>query len=164
MKNKVLLCFLLLFSVLIFQSCSLQRRTAGFADYQTECLGSEFDGSQTLLVFGDGRNRTDAVEQAKKKAVREVILKGVSNGKSDCQMRPIVPEVNADVKYESYFAKFFKDGGEYTFYVSLADERILNKILRDRTKGRKQVKNSVVVRVDVLKLKEKLRTDNIIKY
>jgi hypothetical protein len=149
--------------ILFFSHCSLQRRTAGYIDFPTECLGSEFDGSQTLVVFSDGRNRKDAVEQGMKKAVREVILKGISNGKSDCQMRPIVPEVNADVKYEAYFAKFFADGGEYTKYVSLNDERIFNKVLRDRTKGRKQVKNSVVVRVDVLKLKEKLKSEKIIK-
>lgn len=149
--------------VLMFSSCSMSRQTAGYYDFPTECLGSELDGSQTLLVFADGRNRSDAVEQAKKNAVREVLFKGIKNGKSTCDPRPLVPEVNADRKYETYFAKFFEDGGEYLKYVSLADERIYNKIFRDRTKGRKQIKNSVVVRVEVLKLKEKLRTDEIIK-
>jgi hypothetical protein len=149
--------------ILVFSSCSMSRQTAGYYDFPTECLGSELDGSQTLLVFADGRNRLDAVEQAKKNALREVIFKGIKDGKSICDPRPLVPEVNADRKYEAYFAKFFEDGGEYLKYVSLADERIYNKIFRDRTKGRKQIKNSVVVRVEVLKLKEKLRTDEIIK-
>lgn len=149
--------------IFILAACSMSRQTAGYYDFPTECLGSELDGSQTLLVFADGRNRSDAVEQAKKNAVREVLFKGIKNGKSTCDPRPLVPEVNADRKYEAYFAKFFEDGGEYAKYVSLADERVYNKIFRDRTKGRKQVKNSVVVRVEVLKLKEKLRTDEIIK-
>ena len=149
--------------VLVFSSCSMSRQTSGYYDFPTECLGSELDGSQTLLVFADGRNRLDAVEQAKKNAVREVLLKGIKDGKSVCDPRPLVPEVNADRKYENYFAKFFADGGEYLEFVSLADERIYNKILRDRMKGRKQIKNSVVVRVEVLKLKEKLKSDEIIK-
>lgn len=149
--------------VLVFSSCSMSRQTSGYYDFPTECLGSEFDGSQTLLVFADGRNRLDAVEQAKKNAVREVLFRGIKDGKSVCDQRPLVPEVNADRKYENYFAKFFEDGGEYLKYVSIADERIYNKILRDRTKGRKQIKNSVVVRVEVLKLKEKLKSDEIIK-
>jgi hypothetical protein len=154
------------FAVLFFAfmtSCSLSRQTAGYYDFPTECLGSELDGSQTLLVFADGRNRSDAVEQAKKNAVREVLFKGIINGKSTCDPRPLVPEVNADRKYETYFGAFFADGGEYLKYVSLADERIYNKITRDRSKGSKQIKNSVVVRVELLKLKEKLRTDQIIK-
>lgn len=163
MKKSINYYFIFGALVLILGSCFLSRQTAGYYDFPTECLGSELDGSQTLLVFADGRNRADAVEQAKKNAVREVLFKGIKNGKSTCDPRPLVPEVNADRKYETYFAKFFEDGGEYTKYVSLADERIYNKIFRDRTKGRKQIKNSVVVRVEVLKLKEKLRNDEIIK-
>lgn len=162
--KKISKFYLLPFYLLVIASaCSLSRQTAGYYDFPTECLGAELDGSQTLLVFADGRNRFDAVEQAKKNAVREVLFKGIKDGKSVCDPRPLVPEVNAERKYEVYFAKFFEDGGEYSKYVSLADERIYNKILRDRTKGRKQVKNSAVVRVEVLKLKEKLRTDQIIK-
>lgn len=163
MKNLNLFFATYLALALISTSCSMRRQTAGYYDVPTECLGSELDGSQTLLVFADGRNRKDAVEQAKKNAVREVLFKGIKDGKATCDPRPLVPEVNADRKYEVYFAKFFEDGGEYLKYVSLADERIYNKVLRDRTKGRKQVKNSAVVRVEVLKLKEKLRTDEIIK-
>jgi len=163
MKNSKNIFFVSVVLVLFFSSCSLSRQTAGYYDFPTECLGSELDGSQTLLVFADGRNRSDAVEQAKKNAIREVLFKGVKDGKSICDPRPLVPEVNADRKYEVYFAKFFQDGGEYINYISIADERIYNKVLRDRTKGRKQVKNSVVVRVEVLKLKEKLKTDQIIK-
>lgn len=148
---------------LLLWNCSLSRKTAGYFDYPIECLGTESDGSQTLLVMADGRNRKDAVEQAKKDAVRVVILKGVINGKQVCDVRPLVSEVNADRKYETYFANFFKDGGEYSKYVSMDDERVWNKIIRDRMKGRKQVKNSVVCRVQVLKLKEKLKTDEILK-
>ena len=43
--------------------------------YQTECISVEQDGSQTLRVFGKGRNRSDAMEQAKKDAVYEVLFK-----------------------------------------------------------------------------------------
>lgn len=148
--------------VLLF-SCSVSRRTTGFYDFPVECLGTESDGSHTLLVMADGRNRVDAIEQAKKDAVKCVMLKGVTVGKQNCDPRPLIPEVNADRKYESYFAEFFKDGGAYAQYVGVQDERVWNKILRDRMKGRKQVKNSVVCRVQTLKLKEKLKTDNIIK-
>ena len=45
-----------------------------------ECMGVELDGSQTLRVWALGRNKVDALEQAKKNAVREVIFKGIRNG------------------------------------------------------------------------------------
>ena len=151
-------------SMIVFLiSCSVSRRTSGFYDYPVECLGSESDGSHTLLVMADGRNRVDAIEQAKKDAIKAIMLKGVTAGKQTCDPRPLIPEVNADRKYESYFADFFKDGGSYSQFVGVQDERVWNKILRDRMKGRKQVKNSVVCRVQTLKLKEKLKTDQIIK-
>jgi hypothetical protein len=152
-----------LFFLVFLYSCSAARKTVGYYDFPIECLGSESDGSHTLLVMSDGRNRFDAIEQAKKDAVRTVILKGVVAGKQTCDLRPLVPEVNADRKYEVYFSDFFKDNGDYKNFVGVQDERIWNKILRDRMKGNKQVKNSLVCRVQTLKLKEKLKQDKIIK-
>jgi hypothetical protein len=161
MKLKIIIVTSVILTLV--SSCSMSRRTSGFYDFPIECLGTESDGSHTLLVMSDGRNRLDAIEQAKKDAVRCVMLKGVTAGKQTCDPRPLIPEVNADRKYENYFAAFFTDGGAYSQFVGVQDERVWNKILRDRMKGRKQVKNSVVCRVQTLKLKEKLKTDNIIK-
>ena len=47
----------------------------GYYTIESECLGSELDGSITLRAWGTGRNRFDAVDQAKKNALREVIFK-----------------------------------------------------------------------------------------
>ncbi|MDP5076044.1 MAG: hypothetical protein NWP82_06130, partial [Flavobacteriales bacterium] len=79
------------------------------------------DGSQTLESWGSGRNRFDAVEQAKKNAINEVLFKGILNGKPECERKPLVPEVNAREKYASYFNAFFADGGEYLNYITLQD-------------------------------------------
>ena len=116
----------------IFFSCSTQKTVSTNYSYSTECLGVELDGSQTLKAWGNGRNREDAVEQAKKNAVRDVIFKGIREGKQDCNQKPLVFEVNAQEKYEDYFNKFFADGGEYRNYISLKDERIFDKIKRRR--------------------------------
>ena len=153
----------LLASFVFLLSCTSYNKIAGYYDYKVECLGSELDGSNTLLVFADGRNRSDAVEQAKKEALRTVIFSGVSYGKEVCDQKPILLEINASIKYEKYFYEFFKDDGEYRNFVSVSDERISNKVLRDRMLGRKQIKNSVVCRVQRYKLKEKLLNDKILK-
>lgn len=162
LKTKLFCTLAIVSHLWILCNCSIQRKTAGYYGFSIECLGVEYDGSETVLVMSDGRNRNDAIEQAKKEALREIIFNGVSHGKDVCDIHPLLTEVNANKKFENYFAVFFKDGGEYTKYVALKDERLFSKIFRDRTKGRKQLKFSVVCRVQLLNLKEKLISDKIL--
>lgn len=158
MKNFVLI--LVVFAL----GCSTpQKNISGNYNFKTECLGLELDGSQTLKAWGNGRNRSDAVEQAKKNAVNDVLFKGIYEGKQDCDKRPVVLEVNGREKHEKYFNVFFADGGEYKNFVSLKDERILQKVSRDRKGGRESVTHGFVVRVLRSELKQKLISDGIIK-
>jgi hypothetical protein len=125
-------------------------------------MGSELDGSVTLKAWGNGRNYFDAVEQAKKNAVNDVLFKGITEGKNECYPRPLVTEANARRIYETYFNRFFRDGGEYKRYISLKDEYLFNKLNRDRKGARQSVTQGVVVRVFRAELKEKLIKDGII--
>lgn len=155
---------LVVFIFPFFIGCSSpQKLISGNYTYKTECLGLELDGSQTLKAWGNGRNRLDAVEQAKKNAVNEVLFNGIYEGKTDCEKRPVVSEVNARQKYENYFNVFFADGGDYKNYVSLKDERIFQKVSRDRKGARESVTHGIVVRVLRSELKQKLINDGIIK-
>lgn len=140
-----------------------QKKIAGNYIYKTECMGVELDGSYTLKAWGNGRNRADAVDQAKKNAIRDVIFNNILEGKQDCARKPLINEVNAQDKYEDYFNKFFTDGGEYINFISLKDERIGEKISRDRKKARESVTNGLIVRVLRSELKTKLIADGIIK-
>ncbi len=144
-------------------ACTPQRKIAGNYQYKTECLGLEGDGSQTLLAWGSGRNRLDAVEQAKKNAVKDVMLKGIMDGKGACDKRPLIGEVNAEEKYEDFLFTFFQDKGPYLTFVSMKDERIDDKITRDRQGASKDVTNSVVVIVNRYALKKYLTEQGIIK-
>ena len=146
--------------LLALPSCTTSQSTvAAYQGTQIECMGVEHDGSQTLRVTASGRNKADAVEQAKKNAVREVIFYGIRHGQKGCNMRPIVTEVNAEEKYEKYFNIFFADGGEYLKYVSIADERN-----RSRTKAQAKsfVSYTITVRVLRAELKDRLKADHVI--
>ena len=142
-----------------------QTTTAAYSEYEVECLGVELDGSQTLRVWGVGRNKKDAVEQAKKNAVRVVLFKGVRAGMSGCNTKPIVFEVNAEEKYEDYFNAFFIDGGEYSKYVSMKDEKRVNLFKKDKDKeiSKHFVKYGVTVRVLRAELKKRMESDNVIQ-
>ena len=65
-KMKYYSVLSLLFLSPLFFSCGSQNKVAGNFEYNTECYGTELDGSLTLKAWGNGRHRWDAVEQAKK--------------------------------------------------------------------------------------------------
>jgi hypothetical protein len=159
-NNKII--YSLLFVVFSIFSVNGQKVNGNY-NYKTSCVDVESDGSQTLLAWGKGRNRSDAVEQAKKNAVSDILFVGILNGNSVCTKRPLLPEVNAREHYEDYFNAFFRDGGDFMKYVSLKDERIGDHILRDRKRSSNGVNLSVVVRVLVPELKAKLKKDGILK-
>ena len=163
MKTRIFLCGMAGLMLLSAPSCFAQKNVAAYNDFKTECLGIEMDGSQTLQVWGIGRNRFDAVEQAKKNAVRDVLFVGIVAGKPDCQKKPVLPEVNVREKNEEYFNKFFADGGDFRSYISLKDERLGHRVARDRMRAQNQVSNSVIVRVDRPGLIKKMKDDGILK-
>jgi len=161
-KTLFFLLALLSYSSFCFSQKN-QKNTASFYEYKTECLGLELDGSQTLKAWGNGRNRFDACEQAKKNALRDVIFTGINSGKSDCGNKPLIFEVNAQDKYQDYFNIFFTDGGDYKNYVNVKDEKFMDKISRDKKKTAESVTHGIVVRVLRSELKKKLIADGIIK-
>ena len=148
----------LVLSAVLILSCNPQKKVAGYYSYDTECLGAELDGSQTLKAWGTGSNLADAVEQAKKQALKDVMFKGITKGKSDCNQMPLVIEVNADEKYEDYWFKFFADGGLYTKFTSHEDGKYLKKL-----KAGEQVTYGVTIRLKRQELKKQLLEDKILK-
>jgi hypothetical protein len=162
MNNMLKFCCVLLLAVV---QAACRTTTPSFYSAETECLGVEMDGSQTLKTWGKGKNRFDAEEQALKNAVSDVIFKGNFKGSRDCNIRPLITEVNAREKYESYFNAFFRDGGEYKNFVNLKDERLAREVpVRSvEARNRDQSTVSAVVRVLRVELKEKLEKDGILK-
>lgn len=149
---------LTLFAVLSL-TCSEAQTRPVYARSSIRCMGVELDGSQTLRVQGYGRNRSDAKEQAMKNAVWAVIFDGIRDGVEGCNMRPLVPEVNAKERYEDYFNLFFSDNGEYKKYVSLRDTK---KRSGGRAKDRLGYAYDLTIRVLRAELKARLKADNVI--
>lgn len=128
--------------------------------FDVECMGTDLDGSQTLRCWGTGKNKPQAMETAKKNAVRTIIFKGVSAGVGGCNTKPLIYEVNAEEKYENYFNRFFADGGIYKNFTSMTDEKRNSRIKRSNNSIETW---GVVVRVDRAALRQQLIDDGIIK-
>jgi len=152
-------------TMLLVCGCSNpQRNIAGNYTYKTECMGVELDGSVTVKAWGNGRYRFfDAVEQAKKNAIRDVLFSGITEGRQDCNPRPVLGEVNAQLRHEEYFNRFFADGGEYRQFVNTKDERYERKIFRERKRARESVTYGIMLRVLRQDLIDKMRRDGILR-
>lgn len=113
-KTVIIVCLMLIAGFWVVDVTAQRNSNIGYYTIEPECLGSELDGSVTLRSWGTGRNRFDAVDQAKKNAVRDVIFKGIRKGSSECNPRPLLPEVNAEMKYEDFFNRFSPTKGAIT--------------------------------------------------
>lgn len=159
MKNVV---YCIAISALLLISCKSKEMvtsTVTYHSYETECLGKSMDGSQTLRVWASGRNKSDAVEQARKKAVYDVAFAGISAGGGECNAFPVIDEPNARKKHEAYFDKFFADGGAYRKYVTTKGQP---KAGTDRFQGKGNLMYSIVVTVNRSELRRRFESDNII--
>jgi hypothetical protein len=146
----------------VITSCgSTQMKGAGNYTYETECMGVEGDGSQTVKGWGSGRNREDAVEQAKKNGLSDVLFKGIRSTKG-CNDKPVLFDVNIREKKEDYFNAFFADQGPYKEFITGEDGSDLHfSVVAGRKKAGDQVTYGVIIRVQRAKLKERMIQDGI---
>ena len=153
--KTILICII----SLIVMSCA-SNKTSSYYPSATTYMNDEGDGSITLRAYGQGRNRSDAIEQARKNAVRDVIFKGVNVPGNALLSKPLVTTVNAEEKFQDFFNPFFADGGGYTRFVSREDRRIGSNKKEINTK---QVKFAHTVRVLRADLKKYLIDNGVIK-
>lgn len=158
---KMKLTIVVAIALTLFVGCKSKETatTAAFHSYTTECLGKNMDGSQTLRVWASGSNKSDAVEQAKKKAVYDVVFSGIQAGSGDCNAYPVIDEANARKKYEEYFDLFFANGGAYTEYVFISDQK---KAAMQRYYGDGTQTFGIIVTVNRSALRKRFESDNII--
>ncbi|MCW8969013.1 MAG: hypothetical protein OQK43_10725, partial [Flavobacteriales bacterium] len=96
--------------------------------------------------------------------VRDVLFKGITNGRQDCNPKPVIFEVNAQEKYEDYFNAFFADQGAYLEFITGEDGSDMHfSVVQGRKKYADQVTYGVIIRVQRAKLKERMIADKIIK-
>jgi hypothetical protein len=147
----------LVLGLLASYSCKPTTTIAAHYSYETECLGVEGDGSQTLKAWGKGIDKTIASAQAKKKALKDVLFKGISKGNSDCNVRPLIVEVNAEEKHEDYFLAFFGTDGAYKKFVSNVAGTKDTKFVNDS-----ETVCGLTVRVSRSELRKQLVKDKIL--
>ncbi len=133
---------------------------SGYYSYETECLGKNYDGTQIVKTWGTGDDMRSAQVRAYQEALHDILFEGIRNGNSDCDVRPLITEVNAQEKYEHYFGQFFSEEGNYRDFIR--QTRNNKKVFRNKRSDMKEA-FAYVIEVDVPSLKQQLKTDNIIQ-
>ena len=152
-KRLTILAIVTLVAAPVFgQIFNKQKKTASYYSVETECLEDKLDGSFILQAWGKGSSKSEAIDQAKRNVLNDILFKGIRKG---CQMRPLIIEVNASTKYKSYVYSFFNT--DYKDFISI------EKSPKSLKKSRKQTSYGIKVRVKVEAIKQKLITDNILK-
>ena len=147
------------FAAVLFAGCG-SRHSQVYYNMPSQVLSSTSEGTYVIRVQVRAKDAVIAFTDGQRKAVEEVIFKGVkagSNGISD--LKPLCFDLNAREKYEDYFNAFFRDGGAWTQYASLKDKRVGST--RYQRDGRQMVE-SVTVTVNRAGLKARLQADGII--
>lgn len=150
-------------TILVVIACSSNvTRNIGSNNLQVHCLGNNSDGTLSIRSWGTARELKDAIEDAKKKALKEVIFSGVKNGSQDCGMIPILLSVNSKLDNESFFAAFFGDPNVYGQFVTVTQDNINNaRKYSGSTRSAQGIVHSIDVSVDKLALKKYLQSKGI---
>ncbi len=148
--------------LMIASSCSTVKKTDAsfYAAESVVYLNNEADGSITVRATGSGRNRYDAIDQAKKNALREMMFKGINVPGNAYISKPLITTVNAEEKYADFLNAFFVDGGAYEQFVSSADKKILSN---RKNRNKIQAKVTTTVRLLRPELAQYLKENEIIK-
>ena len=131
-----------------------QKHTASYYNYSTECLGDKLDGSYIFRAWGVGSTKKEAIDQAKRNVLNDILFNGITKGQ--CRVNRLIVEINAKEKYRNYVYNFFNS--EYDDYIKI------QKSPKSRKKSRQQTVYGIKVRVKVEAMRQKLRADNIINY
>lgn len=145
----------------LFVSCGTHK-TIAYSKSEPVCIASDLDGSYTLRVEGRGRNAVDAYEETGKQALYAVLFTDVSwpNGPRKKIDSVFLLKQRAYEQNKAYFDIFFKDGGDYTQYISMKEKRDLTSIY---TRTNSQTVCRTTVCVFVSKLRQRLIEDGILK-
>lgn len=121
MKKLLYITFLSL-GIFLFYSCGAKqvpKVVSGYYDYDTECIRKDLDGSMLVRSWGKGLSQKEAELDARKKAVDDLLFKGI-RGKENCSMNPIISDPNAREEIEKKLLRFYKDKGKFRKFVSRA--------------------------------------------
>jgi len=160
---KILLPIVFLFPLLAFSQAKKADSQTQDWRYEIEGVGTGVQGSYQVKVWSYSKDVATATEQCKKNAVHGIIFKGFPDKERVKGQRPLAGNsLNVEQEKKDFFDDFFKNGGKYLKYVTLANHGEIEP--GDRIKiSKNEYKIGLVVSVSVAQLRKDLEDAGIIK-
>lgn len=131
---------------------------AGYEEYEVQFIRDGHEGTSLFKIYSYGSNEDNAIENAKRNALRAVMFTGIPG--SDLP-KPLITEAGAEEKYKDYFSVLLQKGGKYLNYVALSTDGSVAS--GDRYRVGKRVKIGVAVVVQKALLRKELENVGIIR-
>lgn len=141
-KNNFKLLFFVFSVIALLSSCALPKTT------ESSCGGSSNDGSCIVIASGYSYFQRQAINNARKNAVSDVLFKGIKGGPG-CPSRPIIDDPSK--LNTPFFKDFFKKRGEYLQYINLSNDQA-----PQRAKVGLRTKATIFVMVDHRRLLKRM--------
>lgn len=127
-------------------------KNASYYSYKNECLEDKLDGNYIIKGWGTGSTKSEAIDQAKRNVLNDVLINGISKG---CNLLPLILDLNAKTKYKNYIYSFFNS--DYKEFIEVENSP------KSLKKSKKQTTYGIKLKVNRQALRQKLITDNILK-
>ncbi|NEV93027.1 hypothetical protein G3567_02555 [Psychroflexus sp. YR1-1] len=161
---KTYLSITLLILAFVLTSCKSKIDTvSGYYDYETECVSVDRNGFQTVKAWGIGMTEKDAILNARRRAVDEILFKGIRGGSSLCEIRPMISNPNKRRDNLNYFNRFYAPQGDFERFAGLPEENWLRRKLKINQKNEGKLAYEIIIEVDMMGLREHMRRDNLIQ-
>lgn len=135
---------------------------SSYYSYEIECVYKNLDGSMVLKTWGSGRDLENAVRNARRKVIDDIIFKGVKKGKLDCNSGPLASNPNLKENNKAFFEKFYSKTGYFNKFVSRPDSKWYSDLKDNKIEFNINKSYELVTTVDVVALKEYLSQNKII--
>lgn len=154
----------LLFLAIVMTSCKSKIETiSGYYDYETECVSVDQNGFQTVKAWGTGMTEKDAILNARRRAVDDILFKGIRGGSSLCDIRPMISNPNKRRDNINYFNRFYAPKGAFELYAGLPDENWLRRKLKINEKNDGKLAYEIIIEIDMMGLREHMKRDRLIQ-
>lgn len=164
-KPKIFIATVLI--ALTFIACKSKIKTVSgqfdYSDYETECVSLDRTGVQTVKAWGLGRTEKEAILNARRRAVDDILFMGIRGGNSGCSVRPIISNPNIRRDQSQYFYAFFAENGSFERYAGIPEENWLRQKLNINKKNNDNRAYEIIIEVDVEGLKAHMKRDRIIQ-
>ena len=124
---------LVLFALFILNCKNANTPNYDFGNYTYSTTGVRNDQNGTLLVktMATGKNYEEVKKNALRKTLLDVMLKGITNGCSDCKKDPLFLNRQNDPKTKYFVQNFFENKDVLEKYATITTELSKKKKKRD---------------------------------